>query len=137
MNVSTSINYVLWVAAGGAVGALVHYLAVTVAGPRIGAGRVALLLNSCACMLLGIMVASGRSGHGYPFFAVGVLGSVAPFTAVAEQALDRPCSPPRPRRRRMLLAMGTVAAGVSMALVGYILADIGSITFEKVPGDHP
>ncbi|SEC26056.1 hypothetical protein [Rhodococcus koreensis] len=132
MNASTSINYVLWVAAGGAVGALVHYLAVTVAGPRIGAGRVALPLNSCACMLLGIMVASGPSGHGYPFFAVGVLGSVAPFTAVAEQALDR--TRPRYRLRTMLLAMWMGLAGVSMAIVGYILADAGSIAFEKVPG---
>ena len=132
MNVLTSINYVWWVAAGGAVGALVHYLAVTVAGPRIGAGRVALLLNSCACMLLGIVVASGRSGHGYAFFAVGVLGSVAPFTALAGQALDR--TRPRIRRRTILLAMWTALTGVSMAIVGYILADLGSIAFEKVPG---
>ncbi|CAG7600035.1 hypothetical protein Rwratislav_39415 [Rhodococcus wratislaviensis IFP 2016] len=131
MNVSTSINYAWWVAAGGAVGTLLHYLVVTVAGPRIGADRVVLLLTTCTCVLLGIVVASGRSGGGYAFFGAGVLGSVAPFTAVAGQALDRAC--PLPRRRRILLAMWTGLAGVAMAIAGYILADIGSITIEKAP----
>lgn len=132
MNASTSTNYVWWVAAGGAAGALLHYLAVTVVGPRIGAGRVVLLLTTCACMLLGIAVATGRSGDGYAFFGVGVLGSVAPFVAVVGQALDR--TRPRSRRPTILLAMCTVLAGVPMAIIGYILADIGSIASEKLAG---
>ncbi|WAM16827.1 hypothetical protein [Rhodococcus sp. JS3073] len=132
MNVSTSINYVWWVAAGGAVGALLHYLVVTVLGPRMGADRVVLLLTTCACVLLGIVAASGRSGVGYAFFGVGALGSAAPYTAIARQAINRTRS--QSRRRTTLLAVCIVFASVSMAIAGYILADVGGIAFEKAPG---
>ncbi|KAF0963810.1 hypothetical protein [Rhodococcus sp. T7] len=132
MNVSTSIDYGWWVAAGGAAGAMVHYLAVTALCPRIGAGRVVLLLTTCACVLLGIVVASGRSGDGYAFFGVGFLGSMAPFTALTALVLGQD-GERRSRRRTFQLACWAVLGGVSMAIVGYILADVGSIAFEKIP----
>ncbi|QTJ68080.1 hypothetical protein HYG77_22565 [Rhodococcus sp. ZPP] len=133
MNASTSIDYVWWAAAGGAAGALLHYSAVAVLGPRVGVDRVVLALTSCACLFLGIVVATGRSGDGYAFLGVGFLGSVAPFSVLAAGALERG-GVRRSRRRTLLLAGWTALTGVSMAIVGYILADVGSIAFEKLPG---
>jgi len=132
MNVSTSVNYGWWVAAGGAVGALVYYLAVTAIGPRVGASRLVLALTMFACLFLGIVVASGRNGEGYAFLGVGVLGSLAPFTAVAGQALTQ--RRPRSRHSIPLIALWIFLVGVSMAMLGYILADIGSKGIEKLPG---
>ena len=129
MNVSTPVNYVWWVAAGGAAGAVLHHLVVTVASPRIDAGRVRLALTTSACLLLGIVVASGRDGSGYAFIGVGLLASVAPFTGFAWRAAVG-------ARHGLRLAVWTVLASVSMAIVGYILADTGSIAFEKFPGSR-
>ncbi|MEU2002862.1 hypothetical protein ACH47B_20000 [Rhodococcus sp. NPDC019627] len=42
--------------------------------------------------------------------------------------------PQQPWRRKAILAAWTVLAGVSMAILGYILADVSSIAFEKLPG---
>jgi opacity protein-like surface antigen len=86
----------------------------------------------CACALLGIVAASGRDGDGYALIGVGFLGAVAPFTALASQALGQDTSR-RSRRHTVWLTGWTVLAGVSAAVVGYILADVGSIAFEKIP----
>jgi hypothetical protein len=81
---------------------------------------------------LGIVVASGRQGDGYALVGVGLLGSAVPFTAVVASVVDR--APQQPWRRKALLGAWTVLAGVSMAILGYIVADVSSIAFEKVPG---
>ncbi|TQC44230.1 hypothetical protein EEB14_38500 [Rhodococcus sp. WS4] len=135
MNAATSINYVWWVAAGGAAGALLHYLAVAVVGPRVGVRRTVLALTMCACVLLGIVAASGRDGDGYALVGIGFLGALAPFTALAGQVLGSEGE--QSSRRTALLAGWILVAGASMAILGYILADIGSIAFEKIPTRLP
>lgn len=132
MNAATSINYVWWVAAGGATGATVHYLAVTLLAPRVGRRFITVALAMIACLLLGAVVASsGRHGAGYAGVGIGFLGALAPFTAVAEQVLD--AGNGRPHRHTLVIAAGTVLAGVAMAILGYIGADMGTILFEKIP----
>ncbi|WP_283294517.1 hypothetical protein [Rhodococcus sp. IEGM 1351] len=101
MNVSTSINY-LWCAAAGA---LLHYFAVIVVGPRLGVRRTVVALTMCAYALLGIVVASGRDEDRYALIGIGFLGAVAPFTALASQALGQDTSR-RSRRRTVSLAAG-------------------------------
>ncbi|MDV7243732.1 MULTISPECIES: hypothetical protein [Rhodococcus] len=132
MNVSTSAHFGWWVAVGGALGAVLYYLAITVVGPAVGVRRLTVALAMCVCAVLGIVVASGRQGDGYAWVGVGLLGSAVPFTAVVASVVD--LAPQEPWRRKALLGAWTVLAGVSMAILGYILADVSSIAFEKVPG---
>ncbi|MCQ4120970.1 hypothetical protein [Rhodococcus tibetensis] len=132
MNALPSAHFGWWVAVGGALGAVLYYLAVTVIGPTVGVRRLTVALTMCVCAVLGIVVASGRHGDGYALVGVGLLGSIAPFTAVVGSVADRP--PREPWRRTALLAAWTALAGVSMAILGYTVADMGSIAFEKIPG---
>ncbi|MFD9662856.1 hypothetical protein ACFWAY_14710 [Rhodococcus sp. NPDC059968] len=130
MNVETAASYIWWVAAGGALGSLVHYLGVTFVGPRIGARRTQTALTMSACLMLGVVVAAGPYTARYAIIGIGFLSAVCPFTAVMGHLLDM-----HDRRsfwRALLLYGWYVLAGVCMAIVGYILADVGNIYVEKL-----
>ncbi|MFZ2175293.1 MAG: CrcB family protein, partial [Rhodococcus sp. (in: high G+C Gram-positive bacteria)] len=87
MNIPTSTSYLSWAAAGGALGALLHYLMVTGFGPVVGTRRVTVVLAMCSCMLLGVFAAAGRDGNASVFVGVGLLGSLTPFTAFVDESL--------------------------------------------------
>jgi CrcB protein len=118
----TSITLAASVAAGGALGALGRYLAMSWFGHRFGTGFPygTLAVNAAGSLLLGVFVALGASRWQIPpevqaFAAVGVLGA---FTTVSTFALDTATLAGRHRR---LLAVVYVILSLALSLAGAAL----------------
>jgi fluoride ion exporter CrcB/FEX len=133
MNALAKGEYFWWVAGGGGAGATVYYLLAVTLSTRIRLHRVIVGIYMTTSLLLGSVVAAGRDWSGYAAIGIGFLGSVAPLTALAAQTLD--AVGPRVGRRSVALAAWTVAAGIAMAILGDILADVASTLVRKVPID--
>ncbi len=110
------------VAAGGSLGALGRYLAISWLGHRLGTGFPygTLAVNAGGSLLLGAMVALGASQWRIApeiqaFVAIGVLGA---FTTVSTFALDTAYLAGRHRR---LLAGVYVVLSVTLSLAGAAL----------------
>lgn len=118
----TSISLAASVAAGGALGALGRYLAISWFGHRFGAGFPygTLAVNAGGSLLLGIFVALSASHwqiapEVQAFVAAGVLGA---FTTVSTFALDTAYLAGRHRR---LLAGVYVIMSLALSLAGAAL----------------
>lgn len=133
MNAPTSINYVWWVAAGGATGALLQYLAAAVIAPRIGSRAVIAGSTACACLLLGGLAADEHGGGRYAFVVIGLLSAIAPLSAIASQLLYATDTKSN-WRGRLLFTAFILLVGVSTAILGYMVAGISSYPFDKFPG---
>jgi CrcB protein len=115
------------VAAGGALGALGRYLAMTWFGHRLGTGFPygTLAVNAAGSLLLGAFVALGATAWQVPggvqaFVAVGVLGA---FTTVSTFALDTAYLAGRHRRLAAgVYVLASVVLSLSGAALGYYLA---------------
>ena len=118
----TSLTLVAAVAAGGALGALGRYLAISWFGHRLGTGFPygTLEVNAAGSLLLGAFIALG-AGHWriapevQAFVAIGVLGA---FTTVSTFALDTAYLA---GRRQRLLAGVYVVLSLSLSLMGAAL----------------
>ncbi len=118
----TSFTVAAAVAAGGALGALGRYLAISWFGHRLGTGfrYSTLAVNAAASLLLGAFVALGATVWQVPhevqaFVAVGVLGA---FTTVSTFALDTAYLAGRQRRP---LAGAYVVLSLALSLAGAAL----------------
>lgn len=119
----TSFTLAATVAAGGALGALGRYLAISWFGPhRLGAGFPygTLAVNAAGSLLLGAFVALAASQWRVApevraFVAIGVLGA---FTTVSTFALDTAYLAGQHRR---LLAGAYVVLSVTLSLAGAAL----------------
>ena len=118
----TSFTLAAAVAAGGALGALGRYLAISWFGHRFGTGFPygTLAVNAAGSLLLGAFVALGASQwkvapEVQAFVAVGVLGA---FTTVSTFALDTAYLA---GQRRRLLAGAYVVLSVALSLAGAAL----------------
>jgi CrcB protein len=110
------------VAAGGALGALGRYLAISWLGRRLGPGFPygTLAVNAAGSLLLGAFVASGASlwrvaPEAQAFVAVGVLGA---FTTVSTFALD---TATLAGQHRHLRAGAYVVLSLALSLAGAAL----------------
>ena len=123
----TSLTMAAAVAAGGALGALGRYLAMTWFGHRLGTGFPygTLAVNAAGSLLLGAFVALGATAWQVPpevqaFVAVGVLGA---FTTVSTFALDTAYLAGRHRRLAAgVYVLASVVLSLSGAALGYYLA---------------
>ncbi len=110
------------IAAGGALGSLGRYLAISWLGRRLGPGFPygTLAVNAAGSLLLGAFVALGASHwqaalEVQAFVAVGVLGA---FTTVSTFALDTATLASQHQR---LLAGAYVVLSVALSLAGAAL----------------
>ena len=118
----TSFTLAAAVAAGGALGALGRYLAISWFGHRLGTGFPygTLAVNAAGSLLLGAFVALGASQwrvapEVQAFVAIGVLGA---FTTVSTFASDTAYLAGQHRR---LLAGAYVGLSVTLSLAGAAL----------------
>ena len=80
---------VLWVGAGGVVGAITRYLAVTWVNSAMGGGAFpygTLAVNATGCLIIGLVVGFWDARHpltseAQAFLVVGVLGGFTTFSA--------------------------------------------------------
>jgi len=115
------------VAAGGALGALGRYLAISWFGHRLGTGFPygTLAVNAVGSLLLGAFVALGATAWQMPrevqaFVAVGVLGA---FTTVSTFAMDTAYLAGRHQRGLAAIYIAlSVALSLAGAALGYYLA---------------
>ena len=115
------------VAAGGALGALGRYLAISWFGHRLGPGFPygTLAVNAAGALLLGAFVGLGATAWQVPrevqvFVAVGVLGA---FTTVSTFAMDTAYLVGRHRRLAAgVYVLVSVALSLAGAALGYYLA---------------
>ncbi len=79
----------LLVAAGGALGASLRYLAghFADAAHRVPWGTVG--VNLLGSLALGVLLGSGVAGHGYALLGLGLCGALTTYSSFAVQAHDR------------------------------------------------
>ncbi len=123
-----SLLALLFVALGGATGAVTRYATAELAAQVLGRTWVpaaTLLVNVIGCLIIGIVAArSGRSEASWiidnkPLIAVGFCGALTTFSTFGLETLDM-------LQRRPVLAVALVAAhvvlGVAAVAVGFKLA---------------
>jgi CrcB protein len=123
----TSLTLVLAVGAGGALGALGRYLAMSWIGHRLGAGFPygTLFVNALGSFLLGAFLALSATVWQVPlelrlFFGVGILGA---FTTFSTFAMDTAYLVGRRRPAAVgIYIVASVALSLAGAFLGYHLA---------------